>query len=510
MTTTKLGHYAKRRLEPIVRDATERAADLVFRHAKRLPWVRDRIQAEYDKMLEGLRHTAHPYADEIPTVATLPPEGRDRASIEAQMRDLAEREEGRWREGFVSGAVYHGDPEHIAFLDRVYAMNSQTNPLHSDLWPRLVKYEAEIVAMTAHMLGGQLVLDGPVCGTVSSGGSESILLAMKTYRDRAREERGITRPNMVTPITAHAAFDKAAEYFGIEKIDIPVGDDFRADVRAAKKAIDRNTIVVVGSAPGFPHGVVDPIEELSELARRKGIGFHTDACLGGFVLPWARRLGYPVPDFDFRLPGVTSMSADTHKYGYAAKGTSVVLYRNPGLRRHQWFKTTQWPGGLYFSPTLAGSRPGGLSAACWAAMVSIGEKGYLEATRKILDAAATIKRGIETTPGLKILGDPLWVIAFASEELDIYRVMDFMSSRQWNLNGLHRPPCVHIAVTLRHTQPGVAQRFVQDLREAVEHVRTTPAEGSGMAPVYGMAATLPARGAVSDILEAYLDVLYEA
>jgi glutamate/tyrosine decarboxylase-like PLP-dependent enzyme len=266
----------------------------------------------------------------------------------------------------------------------------------------------------------------------------------------------------------------------------------------------------VGSAPGFPHGVIDPIPELAALAAKRRIGFHTDACLGGFVLPFARELGVALPEFDFRVPGVTSMSADTHKYGYAAKGTSVVLYRSAALRRHQYFTATEWPGGLYLSPTFAGSRPGALSAACWAAMVSIGRDGYREATRKILATGAAIRRGVAETPGLRVLGDPLWVIAFASDELDIYRVLDSMGTKHWNLNGLHKPAAVHLCVTLRHTQPGVAERFIADLREVVEHVRRTPDDKGRLAPIYGLAGTLPVRSAVGDLMRAYLDVLYEA
>jgi glutamate/tyrosine decarboxylase-like PLP-dependent enzyme len=423
------------------------------------------------------------------------------------LKRLASRETDRWQAGYASGAVYHGDPEHIAFLNRVYGLYSQANPLHADLWPSITKFEAEIVAMTAAMLGGENTPDA-VCGTLSSGGTESILLAMKTYRDRARAEQGIRRPEMVVPVTAHAAFDKAADYFDIKMVKIPVDQNFRADVRAAARAITRRTVVLVGSAPTFPHGMVDPIAELSDLARRRGIGFHTDACLGGFVLPWAAELGYDVPAFDFRLPGVTSMSADTHKYGYAAKGTSVVLYRTPALRRHQYFTVADWPGGLYFSPSFAGSRPGALSAACWAAMVAIGQNGYRQATRRILETAAAIKTGIRGIPELRILGDPLWVIAFASPTLDIYRIMDVMGQQGWSLNGLHRPSCVHLCVTLRHTRPGVAARFVADLQSAVEEVKNAPAAEGGLAPVYGMAANLPLRGVVGDILKAYIDTLY--
>ena len=333
---------------------------------------------------------------------------------------------------------------------------------------------------------------------------------MKTYRDWARDKKGVTEPEMVVPSTAHAAFDKAAQYFNIKIIRIPVGADFRADVAATRKAITRNTIVIVGSAPSFPHGVIDPIEELSELAREAGVGFHTDACLGGFLLPWAEKLGYDVPPFDFRLPGVTSVSADTHKYGYAAKGTSVILYRGRELRHYQYYVTTDWPGGLYLTPTFAGSRPGALSAACWAAIVSIGEQGYMEATRRILETASLIKQGIEEIPDIHVLGDPLWVIAFASDTLDIYAINDYMSEKGWGLNALQLPPSLHICVTLRHTQPGVAEQFIEDLKSAVEYVKAHPGVQGKMGAVYGMAANVALSGVVRDFLKEFLDLVYEA
>jgi len=481
----------------------------IYRYAKRFPIVRERLEAEYAPIMEELRRSAKPYEGEVEAHAALPAEGRPRADVLASLRQLQQREAERWQDGYVSGAVYHGDPEHIAFLNEAYAITSQTNPLHSDLWPSIAKYEAEIVAMTANMLGGSRASDAQVCGSVASGGTEGILLAMRSYRDWARDTKGITSPELVVPTTAHAAFDKAAQYFGIKLVKVPVGPDYRADVGATKKAINRHTICVVGSAVSFPHGAIDPIEALSELARKRGIGFHTDACLGGFILPWAEKLGYDIPPFDFRLPGVTSISADTHKYGYAAKGSSVVLYRNQDLRHYQYYKVADWPGGLYFSPTFAGSRPGALSAACWAAMLSMGESGYLDASRRILGTGARIREGIRAIPELQVLGDPLWVIAFASDELNIYGVMDFMTKRNWNLNGLHRPSSIHLAITLRHTQEGVADRFLDDLRAAVAHTKANPDQEEGMAPVYGMASTVPVQGVVTDLLERYLDVLYE-
>lgn len=485
-----------------------RLVSMVEKRLRSIPLVEKRLEGEYDDLMAELEESLKPYRDEFATYAQLPQSGRNYDDIIREMEALKAREESRWKEGFVSGAVYHGDEAHIRFLNRVYAIHSQSNPLHADLWPSTTKFEAEIVSMTADMLGARHT-DDEICGTVSSGGTESILLAMKTYRDWARDTRGLSRPEMIVPVTAHAAFEKAAQYFNMEMVQIPVDANFKADVTAARKAITKNTAVIVGSAPSFPHGIIDPIEELSQLARQNGIGFHTDACLGGFVLPWAERLGYDVPPFDFRLPGVTSMSADTHKYGYAAKGTSVVLYRGRALRRYQYFTAADWPGGLYFSPTFAGSRPGALSAACWAAMVAIGEQGYMEATQKIVETASIIRQGIKEIPDLYVLGDPLWNIAFASETLDIYKVMDQLSERGWNLNGLHKPACVHICVTLRHTQPGVAERFVEDLREAVAFVQANPEVEGGMAPVYGMAATIPMRSVVDDMLKRYMDLLYQ-
>lgn len=495
-------------------NANPRFVNVVEKTLKMFPFVDKRMQKEYQQVLQGAESSLKPYKEKYAAYTCIPAIGLDQEAVLQEMQALHSEEESRWEDGYVSGAVYHGDQEHIRFLNQVYAIHSQSNPLHADIWPSASKYEAEIVTMTANMLGA----DQPgadqnsadqICGTVTSGGTESILLAMKTYRDWARDRKGIKRPEMIVPSTAHAAFDKAAQYFNIKMIRIPVGTDFRANIGATKAAITRNTIVLVGSAPSFPHGVIDPIDDLSELARKKGIGFHTDACLGGFILSWARKLGYRVPSFDFNLPGVTSMSADTHKYGYAAKGTSVVLYRGLELRHYQYYTVADWPGGLYFSPTFAGSRPGALSAACWAAMVSMGEQGYTQAAQKILETAATIRAGVEAIPELHVLGDPLWVIAFASDSLDIYRVMDYMTSKKWSLNGLHHPPAVHICVTLRHTQPGVAERFVDDLKSAVEYVKMNPDAKGGMAPVYGMAANMPFKGVVGDLLKLYIDMLYK-
>lgn len=459
-------------------------------------------------LLQEVVHSLKPYHDVLERRKQLPAVGLAHEAVLREVRHMTQAERDRWHGGKVSGAVYHGDQGHIDFLNQVYALQSQNNPLHADVWPSTSKFEAEIVAMTASMLGGEAAGAG-VCGVVTSGGTESILLAMKAYRDWGRKEKGIERPVILAPSSAHAAFDKAAVYFAMGIRRVPLGPDFRADVAAMRDAITPETVVLVGSAPPFPHGLVDPIEDLSNLARERGLGFHTDGCLGGFLLPWAERLGYPVPPFDFRLPGVTSISADTHKYGYAAKGTSVLLYRTKELRRQQYFSVTDWPGGLYFSPTMAGSRPGGLSAACWAAMLSMGESGYIESARRILQTADWMKQELRKMPEVQVIGDPLFVIAFRSDTLNVYQILQAMAERGWILNGLHLPPSVHLCVTLRHTEPGVKEAWLDDLRSSIEAVRQDPRAPEGVGPVYGLAATVETRGMVKEILDWYMDTLYD-
>jgi sphinganine-1-phosphate aldolase len=455
----------------------------------------------------------HPYRAEYPAQTRIPTQGRPREAVLREMDELRQRELARWQQGFASGSVYHGANDHIEFLNRAYALHSQANQLHSDLWPSAAKFEAEIVSMTAHMLGAANTSapfgsEEGICGSVTSGGSESILLAMKTYRDWARDTKGITEPEIVVPISAHAAFHKAAQYFNIQLRVVPLDAEYRADLDAVRRAIGNKTIALVASAVNFPYGTIDPIEQMGAIAQEAGVGLHVDACLGGFFLPWAEKLGYPVPPFDFRVPGVTSMSCDTHKYGYAPKGSSVVLYRGQTLRRYQYFTITEWPGGLYYSPTFSGSRPGGLSAACWAALVSIGEEGYLDATRRIMDAVAVMRQGIAEIPELWIFGKPLGVFALGSDTVNIYEVLEQMSGRHWALTGLQHPPGIHLSPTLRHAEPGVAERFVRDLKESVAFVREHPGQTGGMAPIYGMAASIPDRQFVHDMLKQVMDVYY--
>ncbi|CAM6002199.1 unnamed protein product [Sphagnum balticum] len=408
---------------------------VTFRFLKLLPGANAYIKKEQAKVIDKLQSSAK--AEKLCWASELPSDGLGSQVLE-QMKEIKARDK-HWQ-GRCSGAVYIGGTEsegHFALVNEAYSIFSHTNPLHPDIFPSVARFEAEVVAMTAAMLGSESKsCGGQVCGNMTSGGTESILMAVKSTRDFMKATRGISAPEMIIPESAHSAYDKAAQYFQIKLRRAPVTADLRADVKAIKSFINKNTIMIVGSSPGFPHGVIDPIEEIAALALKFGICVHVDLCLGGFILPFARKLGYPIPPFDFQVPGVTSISVDVHKYGLGPKGTSVVLYRNHELRQ----VLTEWSGGLYISPSMAGSRAGALIAGAWAAMMSIGENGYMKIVSKLMDTSKRIEAGIKKIEGLYVLGKPdMTVIAFGSREVDIYKVNDVMTTQGWSLNALHKP-----------------------------------------------------------------------
>jgi sphinganine-1-phosphate aldolase len=309
---------------------------------------------------------------------------------------------------------------------------------------------------------------------------------MLAYREDAREARGIVHPNVVKPETAHPAFDKACHLFGIEVRRAPI-DPATTLVRAEEVAnlIDESTVAIVGSAGNYGYGTIDPIAELGAVAENRGIGLHVDGCLGGFVLPFGEELGYGIPPFDFRVPGVTSISADTHKYGYALKGTSTLLFRDCSLRDRCYFFMPDWSGGKYFSPGMDGSRSNGLLAATWASMVSLGREGYRRYAKGIFETSAAMQRAVRSHLELRLLGQPTFLFAFTSEEFDIYHVNDAMKRRGWRLNGLQYPNALHVAVTRPQLQPGISDQFATDLADAVDYGRERKDEPAESAAIYG-------------------------
>ena len=447
--------------------------------------------------------SSFPYDGRYAVHRTLPEKGTPRSEILEALRTMATEEDATWESGKCSGTMYCGDHDHYAFLTEAFGNFAHVNALQRDMCPSATKFEAEIIAMTLDMLRADAVTATEPAGLISSGGTGSISHAMLAYREWASQQRGITRPNVIKPETAHPAFNKACHLFGIELRTAPV-DPVTTEVDTAwvDAHIDADTVAIVGSACNYGYGTVDPIGDLSEIALAHGVGLHVDGCLGGFILPFGQELGYDIPVFDFRHPGVTSISADTHKYGYALKGTSVLAFRDKALRNAQYFFLTNWSGGKYCSPGMDGSRSGGLLAATWASMVQLGREGYLGYARAIFETAAAMQEAVRSHPELRILGNPTFLFSFTSDEFDIYHVNDFMRERGWRFNGQQYPNALHMAVTRPQTKPGLSDTFAVDLGDAVayavEHAGEAPRSGA----IYGGVA-----GGMTDEAEGFITMV---
>ncbi len=431
--------------------------------------------------------SSYPYATTHEVLRGMPPNGRSRESIIAELQGFAHDEDKMWETGKCSGTMYCGDHTHYEFLGDAFELFAHVNALQRDMCPSMTKFEGEIIAMTLDMLHAEAVTGTEPAGLVTSGGSGSILHAVLAYREWAQKVRGIDNPNFVKPETAHPAFDKACHLLAIECRRAPVDPTtMTADVAEMAKLVDENTIAMVGSACNYGYGTIDPIAALSDLALERGIGLHVDGCLGGFILPWGQELGYPnIPVFDFRLPGVTSISADTHKYGYGLKGASVLGFRDKALRNSQYFLLTGWSGGKYASPGIEGSRSGGILASTWASLVSMGRDGYLGYARAIFDTAFAMQDAVRSHPELRILGSPTFCFSFTSDDFDIYHVNDFMRTRGWRFNGQQYPNAIHMAVTRPQTQPGLAGEFAADLTDAIAYAHEHKDEKPMSAAIYG-------------------------
>ena len=390
-------------------------------------------------------------------------EGRSAEDILTEL-EQGQRREPSVHDGRLFGLVYPSSrpdlEELIAEVTRRYLFGNALNPFK---FTELAALERQVIAA----VGALVNVPQGGGGTMTSGGTESILMSMLVNRERARA-RGIDRPQILAPVSAHPAYAKAAHYFGMELVHFPLDSGYRADVLAAAPLVTPATAVVVASAFSYPYGTMDPVSSLATLAAEHGIGCHVDACIGGFVLPFLERLGRDVPPWDFRVDGVTEISVDVHKYGYCPKGASVILHRDPDWFGHQVFLYDDWPSGLYGSPAMAGARPAAPIAAAWAAINYLGVEGYTEMMRGLMETVAKVRSGIEELPGLEVVGDPIGpVLAFRSDRVDLFAVADVMDDRGWNLNRNTSPPGLHVMLSPAHAD--VVDELLADLHFAVAH-----------------------------------------
>ncbi|KAI3394299.1 hypothetical protein diail_2946 [Diaporthe ilicicola] len=484
------------------------------------PGVRTKVKAQVDEAKANLQKKLVK-ADETRHV-TLPKQGWSDDDLRAELGRLADLDHTRWEDGFVSGAVYHGEDALLKLQTEAYGKFTVANPIHPDVFPAVRKMEAEVVAMVLSLFNAP----PSGAGVSTSGGTESILMACLSARQKAYVERGVTEPEMILPETAHTAFRKACDYFKIKMQLVPCpAPNYQVDTRRVARLVNANTILLVGSAPNFPHGIMDDIAALSKIALRRKIPLHVDCCLGSFLVPFLDKAGFETQPFDFRLRGVTSISCDTHKYGFAPKGNSTTLYRTAELRAYQYFVIPDWSGGVYASPGFAGSRPGALIAGCWTSLMSVGEEGYLDACVQIVGATKRIADRIRDSPvlaaELEVMGRPLVsVVAFTARNLNIYDIADAMSSRGWHLNSLQDPPAMHVAVTMPITR--VWEKLTDDLEAVIEDEREKErvriAQGKGArgkamgdsAALYGVAGSLPNKSIMVQLANGFLDTLYKA
>lgn len=425
---------------------------------------------------------------------TIPEHGRPYEEI-LQELDACAAGDPAYKDGKTWSLVYYKDEEYGQFLSRAHEKFMSANGLNPTAFKSLKQFENEIVAFTAELLHAG---DG-AAGCVTSCGTESCMLAVKTYRDLARKKRGIRHPEIILARTAHVAWFKGAEYFGVRVRVVPVDKDMKIDIRAVRRKINRNTCMLLGSAPEYPHGIIDDIAALGALGEKYDIPVHVDACVGGYLLPFMVQAGAEVPPFDFSVPGVMSMSADIHKYGFAAKGCSCIVYRTPELFRYQCFVHPDWPGGLFASPAFLGTRNGGAYAAAWAAMQAHGRQGYIENAKKTMQTADRFREKLREIPELAIIGDPICsLVAYRSTDpynVNIFAVGDYMQQKGWHIDRLQHPDGLHAMITPSHEK--VLDSYFEDLREAVDFVRGKPELAlQGEAATYSTVGHIPLKRVV--------------
>lgn len=436
----------------------------------------------------------------------MPITGRGYDEIMAELRSF-KKEDADWENGKVFCLVYYANQEIEKLSHDVYDLFLHENGLNPIAFPSIKQCETEVVSMVCDLLHG----DETTTGGMTSGGTESILLAVKAARERARDKQPhIKEPEMLMPTSIHPAWEKAAYYFGLKTVHVPLTDEFKVDMDQFRAAVTDNTVLIVGSASNYPYGTIDPITAMAAIAKEKDICCHVDACVGGFMLPFLEQLGEKITPWDFRVPGVTSISADLHKYGYVPKGASTILYRSAEYRRYQYYVYTDWPGGVYATPATTGSKPATAVAASWAILNKLGVEGYRELARGILNVRNRFMAGIGSIKGLKILGTPeMTVFSFGSDRYNLYQLVDLMVTRGWQLEAQQNPQSIHMTITSARQEKNV-EPFLRDLRECVAQLEEVGEEAvSGLAAVYGMLSTLPDRSMAKELALQFLDDIFK-
>ncbi|KYQ88631.1 sphingosine-1-phosphate lyase [Tieghemostelium lacteum] len=503
--------YGLKKLGKIT-DIKNTVLNSVWRYAKYItPNYYKKVQDEIKTEVEKIILENFPAIDGIQDQYELPKLGLDNESILNRLT-LLHQHDINPKEGKLFAYCYPTNEKHEDVVIKAHNMFVHLNALNPLAFQSLRRMEVEVVQMSINMLNG----DSNCCGTLTTGGTESLLMALKAYRDMAKDLHNITEPEVVLSITAHPAIEKGAKYFGIKLryVSLLADQDYKVNLSEFKSKINSNTILLIASAPQYPHGVMDPISDIAALAKKFKKPLHIDACIGGFFLPFLEKLGYPVEKFDFRVPEVTSISADIHKYGYATKGSSVLLFSKESIRKYQFTSYTGWPGGLFVSPSMLGTRSGGNIAAAWASLVSMGEQGLSGYVSKIMKTALSIQKSIkeELSQDIRLIGSPVMSIiscVSVNSSLNIHCVSDVMQSRYgWRLERQHKPNSIHMTLSISHI--GIEHKFISNLKECVQEVLENPQKyaNQGSAAMYNGIQNIPITKIADEFLLEFLSKTY--
>lgn len=470
-------------------------------YIQRLPPVRRKIDKKVLELKTDITEETsakqHRYIDDIDYI--LPEYGIKSSNIIKRLEHI--KSKNLTKNDQVSGTIYNGE-ETKELIEKVYPLFYKSNPLHPDVFPELCILEKNIINMVKKLFNG----DDNCVGCMTHGGTESILLACYSYKNLGLS-KGIINPEMIIPFTAHAAFDKAASYFGIKLHKAPVDyETYELDLSFVENHINNRTIALVGSAPNYSHGIIDPIEDLSDIAIRYNIPLHVDACMGGFLLPFIDNLEF---NYDFSLPGVTSISADTHKYGYCPKGSSIILYRNSKLYENQIFVEDKWDGGIYATNTIMGSKSGNNIAVTWAILNYYGKYKYTQYADTIKSTTIVLRDRLKQVADIEIIGDPsLNIVAFTSKKYNIYKINKYMTKFGWNLNELQSPAAIHICITMNNISEKFVDNFIFDIKRSIKTINNTAdVENDNGSSIYGSSQKISDRSIIKGVAKHYVKLL---
>jgi len=463
-------------------------------YVKKIPYVKNEIDNKTNKTIEDIKKGFSEELKGVNSYSILPDNGLDKDIIISEFDNMREKYTYDYKNGYVSGSVYSNNKTLDSLHNTLYLYFNKSNPLHTNIFPSVRLMENNLVSMMIKLFNG----NNNVCGTFTSGGTESILLACKTYRDYYLENKDIKNPEIIASTTAHCAFNKACKYFNIKLILIPCNLDGTFDTQNLKKQINKNTILIVGSTPSYNLGIIDPIDKLSKIALENNIPLHIDACIGSFLVNFTDK------NFDFRLEGVTSISADYHKYGNSPKGASCIMYNSNDLLKYQYYIDETWSGGIYASSTIAGSRPGNIVALTWATLLYYGKNKYLENYETIIELQKYLVEKINYMSDLYVIGDPeLSIVAIDSETININILAEYLKRLKWDINVIQNPKGFHICITSYHTKE-IIDKFILDIESIIPNI----ADNNDYSPcIYGTMQKIGDNDIIKDVVAKYLHVV---